>query len=572
MRKLFLVLLTVLTTCFTSAASGALPDWILPELKKYPAETFLFNVGRSQGTGTDALKVAAAEAQRKVAKHILEKVDFIIRVNEDEVEHDMVREHYSAVLEDYCSWRQADPALKLENFNVRNLSVDLARTDPYTYALVYIQRDRLKSIYAKHAVKLRENIQRQLQTAKVFEEALDIDNTIRAYLRTYPLYEALKEAEIIQIGAEYPLNYGKAFKRLTDAATDTDEKLWTHRQVIKRVEELQGAVIVTKDDILETINLQLSKQKYTSIGSVSVHPLIYEDSEMNCPFTQEFTSILRKKFGWDTIDAGRVFKKTAPDIDKINRGLPPRLSWTCWQDGDELTIRAILRDVNTGEFLASAVVQFLKSQQREPLTYQPRGYAQVQIEKKAFEPGYFTTERVRSNSGTSTPEVITKHNFVPIDGLTVDVWTDEGYGPLSYTDGDTVKIFARVNQPAYLRLLYTLADQRRTLLVDNHYIGPSEVGSTVDIGEFLCAAPFGTELLIAAARTEEFPTIQTREENGYHILLDQDAESAAKSFRGLKEMPQKVPNEQQLIRPQPNDEQPSFQQSEARLVLTVRAK
>lgn len=572
MRKLFLVFFTVLIMSFTSAASGGLPDWILPELKKYPMETFLFNIGKSQGTGADAFKVAVAEAERKVAKHILEKVDFIIRVNEDEAVHDMVREHYSAVLEDYCSWRQADPALKLEGFKVRNLSVDLARTDQVTYALAFIERDALKSIYANHASKLREAIQQQLQTAKVFEETLDIDSAIRTYLRTYPLYEALKEAEIVQIGAEYLPDYGKAFMRLADAATDTNEKLWAHRQVIKRVEELQGAVIVTQNDILRTVKFQFSKQKHILRGSVSVHPVIYEDSEMNCPFTQTFTNTLTKELGWGTVDPARDFKQTSPDIEKINRDLPPRLSSSCWQNGDEITIRTTLRDVNTGKFLASAVVRFLKSQQRDPLTYQPRGYTQVQIEKKAFKPGYFTTERVRSNSGTSTPEVLTKHHFAPIGGLTVDVWTGEGYGPLSYTDGDKVKIFARVNQPVYLRLLYTLADQRRTLLVDNYYIGPSEVGSTVEIGEFLCAAPFGTEFLIAAARTEKFPTIQTREADGYHVLLDQDAESAAKSFRGLKVVPQKVPNEQQLIRPQPSDEQPSFQQSEAQLVLTVKAK
>lgn len=572
MRKLFLVFFTVLIMSFTSAASGGLPDWILPELKKYPTETFLFNIGKSQGTGADAFKVAAAEAERKIAKHILEKVDSIIRVKQDEVVHDMVREHYSAVLEDYCSWRQTDPALKLEGFNVRNLSVDLARTDQVTYALVFIKRDALKSIYADHALKLSEAIQRQLQTAKAFEETLEIDSAIRAYLRTYPLYEALKEAEIIQIGAEYLPDYGKAFMRLAAAATDTDEDLWAHRQVIKRVEELQGSVIVTLDDILSAIEFQFSKQKHIRSGRVSVHPLIYEDSEMSSPFTQEFTSILREKFEWATVDAVRDFKGTAPDIDKINPVLPPRLSPSCWQNGDEITIRATLRDVNTGEFLAGAVVRFLESQQRDSLTYQPRGYTQVQIEKKAFKPGHFTTERGRGNSGTSTPEVLTKHHFAPIDGLTVDVWTDEGYGPLSYTDGDRVKIFARVNQPAYLRLLYTLTDQRRTLLVDNYYIGPSEVGSAVEIGEFLCAAPFGTELLIAAARTEEFPTIQTREEDGYHVLLDQDAESAAKSFRGLKAVPQEAPNEQQLIRPQSSDEQPSFQQSEAQLVLTIRAK
>ena len=570
MRKLFLVLLTVVTTCFTSAASGGLPDWILPELKKYPTETFLFNVGRSQGTGQDAFEVAAAEAQRKVAKHILEKVDLIIQVHADEVTHDMVREHYSTVLEDYCSWRQADPALKLEGFSVRNLSVELARVDEGTYALVYISRDALKKIYATHALKLHNAIQQQLQTAKAFEEALDIAGAVRTYLRTYPLYESRKAAEIIQIGAAYRPNYSEAFRRLAAAATDTDEKLWAHRRVIKRVEDLDGKAIVTQNDISQAVRFQLSQQTQIPRRTVSVHPVIYEDSEMNCPFTQTFTNTLAKEFGWEPVKPARDFKQTSPDIEKINRDLPPRLSSSYWQDGDEITIRTILRDVNTGEFLASAVVRFLKSEQREPLNYQPRGYTAMQIEKNAFEPGYFTTQRSGNNTGPATPEVLTAYPFSPIGGLEIDVWTGEGRGPLSYTAGEKVKIFARVNQPAYLRLLYTLADQRRTLLVDNHYIGPAEVGNTVEIGEFLCDAPFGTELLIAAARTEKFPAIETHEVEGYHVLVDPDAASAAKRFRGLKRIPQQGAREQ--LGPQPSPEEPSFQQSEARLVLTVSEK
>ena len=143
-------------------------------------------------------------------------------------------------------------------------------------------------------------------------------------------------------------------------------------------------------------------------------------------------------------------------------------------------------------------------------------------------------------------------------------------GPLSYTAGDKVRIFVRVNQPAYVRMLYTLADQRRTLLLDNYYIGPAEVGSTVEIGEFLCAAPFGTELLIAAARTEKFPMIKMRHVDGYYVLVEPDAASAAKLFRGLKRIPQQGAREQ--LGPQPSPEKPSFQQSEAQLVLTVRER
>ena len=560
--------LITFTMILTSSASSSLPGWVLPELRKYPSETYLFDVGK--GAGAEAFKEAAARAHRRVATRILGKITSIIRDNKDELQHDMVREHYSAVLEDYCSWRQVYPALKMKGLSVRNLSVDLARTDQETYALVYIERDKLKDIYANHASELRQEIKRRLEIAKAFEVNLDIEGAVRAYLRTYPLYEALKEAEILQIGAEYASNYSDAFGRLAAAATYTGENLWSHRQVIKRVEELTGKV----NDILGVVSSQLSYQILSLSGSVSVHPMIYEDSEMISPFEQEFTSSLGKRLRWITIDIVRDFKPTSPDLDKINRDLPPyRLSPSCWKNGDEITIRTILRNVNTGEFLASSIVRFLKSQQRNTFTYEPSRHDQVQTEQEAFDPKYYTIDtRSSENSKTPASEVLVEHQFSPVDGLKVDVWTGEGQGPLYYTDGDKVKIFASVNQPAYLRLLYIFADQRRTLLVNNYYIGSSEINRTVEIGEFLCAPPFGTERLVIAARTEEFPAIQTREEDGHFFLEDQDAASASQKFRALKPIPKEKANEQQLIGPQQSDDPPRFQQSEAQLVLTTRKK
>ena len=576
MRKLFFVFLTVFTTIFTASASGSVPNWVLFELRKYPTDTYLFHVGMSQNvTKSEAFKEATAEAHKKVANRILEKVVGIIHANKDDLVHDMVEEHYSAVLEDYCSQRQENPALTLEGLSVRNLSVDMARTDKETYAFVYIERDALKAIYAKHAEKLQARIKHQLGIARIFEKELDVQNAVRTYLRIYPLYESLKEAEIIQIGAEYSPDARTAFRNLADAATRTSDTLWSHRQVIRHVEELTKEVIVSFDDVCRVIDSQLSQQMIPLGGSVAVHPLIYEDSEMPSPFAVAFTNFFEKKLKWTVIDLMRDFENTQYDLDHINRDFPRRLSPTCWENGDEVTIRAIVRDVNTGEFLASAVVRYLKSQQRDARTYKPRGYDQAMVEKETFKPRYYVEEPAQSPADGSTPEVLIERNFSLIGGLEVDVWTGQGHNHVYYTEGDTVKIFASVNQPAYLRMLYTLADRRRTLLVDNFYIGPSEVNSAVKIGNFRCVPPLGTEFLFVAARTEKFPEIQTRKENGYRFLVNQDAETATQSVRGFPKKRGLIPedSEQQVIDPQPdNNEQPRFQQSEAQLMLTIMKK
>ena len=574
MRKLLFSFL-LLATIYTSSSAWSLPDWILPELNRYPIETFLFEVGESYGTGEEAFERAVGDANKKVATRILSKIERIIRYNKTELEHDMVREHYSAVLEDYCTARQKWAALQLEGFSVRNLSVDFVRTDQHTYALVYIEREKLRDIYANHASKLHQEIKLRLEIAKAAESNYDLKGAAKTYLRTYPLYEALKEAEIIQIGAEYAPYFSNAFRQLADAATYTSDDFWTHRQVIKRVEELEQEVIVNFDDIFRVVDSQLSRQIHPPSGNISVHPLVYEDSEMISPFAPEFGVVLHERLGWVTVDAVHNFNQTSPDISNINQDFPSlRFSASCWENGDEVTIRATLRDINTGKFLASVVVRFLNSKLRAPLTCKPSNHNQARIETEVFEPRYYVTPHDNRKTKPSTSKAPTEYHFSPVGGLEVDIWTDKGQDPLSYKEGETMKVFGRVNQPAYLRLLYILAgDRKYTLLQDNYYIDPSRINSDIEIGKFICTPPFGAEVLVVAARTEKFPPIQTYKENGYDFLVDTDSESAAQSFRGMQRISDES-NRQQLVDSGQSGAQqpPDFQQSEAQLVLTTMEK
>lgn len=553
MRKLFFYFLIVLTTIYTLTAHSALPDWIAPELKKYPIEKYLFHVGQSQGTGESAFKKATAVAHRKAAARILNNAERVILSNKSELQHDMVQEHYSAIMEDYCDSRQERPAMKLRGFSVRNLSVDLTRTDPDTYALFYIDRDKLKQHYAEHVSELSKEINHLLQSAKFAEEAFEIEVAVRKYLQTYPLYELLKESEIIQIGAEYrySLNLAEAFERLAKAATSTSGALqMSHREVIKRVTELDTPTIVSTDDVAKAIESQLSRQRDTVPRKCWIEPATYEDSEMICPFSQRFSEALLTHLNWPTIELMHNFKQTAPDINRTDLMTPQnRITCSCWENGDEITIRTTVRDLNTGDFVATAVVRFLRPQIREPITLQPTNYEQMRPEIDAFDSqNYPSLARGTENS-------------IPHEELEVEVWTDQGRGSQRYVRDQKVKIFVRVNQTAYVRLLYTLADRKRTLLRDNYYIDESQANSVVEIGEFICAAPFGTELLVVAARTEEFPPIKTHEENGYFYLTDSDPELAAQRFRGLKSIP-----------PPTDESQSDFLQSEARIVVTTAEK
>ena len=548
-----------------ASESDPLPGWVLSELKKYPLETFLLDVGKRPGTDKAAFEKAVADARERVATRILWKVQDIVLSN-DSVQYDMVREHYSTVLEHYCLESQMLPALQLGGLSERNLSVDAARRDQHTYALVYIRRDELKALYAKQEQKLHQEINRILENAQNAESALDIKAAIITYLQTYPLYEALKEAEIIQIGSEYALNFREALTRLEHSARDTsggDALIKSHRQVIQRVKELESKTIVNLGDIAGAIKSQVDTQQISTLsGKVQLEPLTYRHDGLICHFSRDFSNVLQKQLKWHFVHRKRGFKRKNFNINRTDQGERYRFSGSCWENGDEITIRQTLRDLHTGEFLASSVVRFLNSQLREPLALSPPNYQRFRKNKKTFKPQYFVS--ASKDPEIIKPQELRKSQFSPVGGLEVEVWTDKGRDPVYYTKNETMTVFGRVNQPAYLRLLYILADDRKyTLLQDNYYIDLSRINNDVEIGEFVCVPPFGAEILVVAARTERFPPIETYEENGYFFLVDQDPESAARALRGENTRGMKrIPDENQT----------DFQHSEAQVVVVTIEK
>ena len=553
------------TTYVHASETDPLPVWVLSELNKYPIETFLFEVGKSRGTDTAAFENALVDARKRVATRILGQGQHIILSN-NSVQYNIVREHYSAVLEHYCLESQGAPALQLGGLNEQNLSVNAARTDQHTYALVYIKRDDLKRLYAEQAQKLHQEINRTLADAQNAENARDIKRAVNTYLRTYPLYEALKEAEIIQIGAEYAPNYNDALTRLEKAATDTsggNALIMSHRQVIKRVKEIDPPVIVTIKDIARAAKSQLEAQKTNISGAkVQLEPLTYRHEGLICHFSIDFNVVIQEQLNWHFVQRTRGFKRKIINNSKMVPEEQFRFSGSCWENGDEITIRATLRDLHTGEFRASSVITFFNSRLREPLVLTPPNYQQFRKNRNSFKRQYIKSDS--TDPDFIRPQELHKSHFPSTGGLEVEVWTDKGRDPVYYTEGETMKVFGRVNQPAYIRLLYILASDRKyTLLQDNYYIDSSRINSDIEIGEFVCAPPFGAEILVVAARTEPFPSIKTYEEDGYVFLVDQDAESAVRTFRG---------EDNRGMKPIPNEDKTNFQHNEAQVVVVTMEK
>lgn len=523
---------------FTTTACAAKPDWVknYGRSEEWPTHSYLVGFGSAWGHGAESRRIAADSARADISRHIVTKVKSVIRTSESDV-NGTLSQQYSGVTE-------SATALKLLGIETEAY-VD-SESNPTTYVLAYVNRAELKRIYTARASALHEEIRRILADAEEAENASKIDIAVERYLSTYPLYEALKGAEIVLLVVKH-------YSSPSDVAFDELKKvrkkltgepdisaILSHTEVLNRVEQLVSESITSVDSIARAVVFQLSKQVKQPEGKVLLAPFTYQDTRMGSRFSRQLLAALEAQIGqivkWRTVNQTRRSRvnfrprstQHMRDFAK-EAGATLLLSGTYWENDDQITLRATLREVETGAVKAGAIVKFDRGM--ETLNLKPQNYKQMLIEQHAFAEGEFVS-----------------------GGLQIEMWTDKGAEHLLYTEGETMTVSVRVNREAHLRLLYILADGRRTLLYDNYYIDQSKANRVVEIPqEFECAPPFGAELLVVVARTEAFPPIQTYVSDGYHFLSAKDAGQAARDFRGMKK----------------KQKRPDLQQSEAQLVLTT---
>lgn len=535
--SLFFIFLISLTT----TAHADAPDWVrnFGVSKRHPSHSYLVGFGSAQGNGAESRQIAADNARAEVSRHIVINIKSVISTGEEETRHG-VSEHFSATT-------QSSTALQLMGLSLEHYDGQNA-----TYVLAWISRAELKRLYTQRAVQLRAEIRRILADARAAENEDKISLAVEKYLSTAPLYEALKEAETIltvaKLASRRELHLANdAFAELERATKGDsgvgDSPLMSHTEVMNRVEHLVSTAAITSvDDIARAVVFQLSKQVSHLAGKVLLVAPTYQDTQMNSRFSREFRAALEAQLGqigkWHTVtekhrSRGNVRPRSAQlmrDFTKI-AGATLLLSGTYWENSDAITLRTTLRDVDTGAVKAGTAVTFSRL---TDMDFKPQNWQSALISQKAFAEGEFVSGALR-----------------------VEVWTNSPSVHPLYTEGETMLVSVRVNQESYIRILYVLADGRHTLLYDNYYIDRTKVNRVVEIPEeFECAAPFGAELLIVAARTEKFPVIETYESDGYLFVKAEDAEQAARAFRGMKKKQQR----------------PDAQQSEARLVITTLSK
>lgn len=508
------------------------------DLQAYPSNKYL--VGLSEGSSTVETLMDQAEAQ--LSKKIFDKVISVIDENEgDRLAYNRVREHYGTVI-------QSSIRAKLKG--IRENYPPKAQN---AYLIVYVERDELIEIYSDEAVDLQHEINDIIHKAQVLERAGDLADAAKVYMSTYRLFEALKEAELIQLGALYTIP-SKAFSRLVDNAEGvTKSKLMmSHGEVVAKVGKIAPQTVIDIHDVARVTAYQFQQQSSDLETKVKTEELTFNSFNVVSPSSKVFMQALTDELNWHRTPPMRGFQPIQHILEtqdyrdpRENQDEMLQFFGGYWEDGDKINLRTILRNIKSGEFIACAIVQFNESQRRDKdVPLKPENLEQFDHDWELFNSFHETTKDVENQEITKTekavepqetsiinPKVITNEN------ISIEIATDKGIGPIIYSKGETMTVFARANQAVYVRLIYILADGRRTLLLKNYHITAEDVNKSIEIGKFVCTPPFGAEQLHVYAKEEpflEYEKDDIYEEDGYVYL------NTTRGFQPLKQKPEGI--------------------------------
>ena len=517
MRKFFVSFLILGVLIITAQLIWAqLPKVVTTDYSEdgYFAQKALLSGGSMEDTIT--------EAKKELAQQMFRNLNSMFNPRQKQAKH---------------KWMRAEeaygPALyNLENMSKRPADAHLVKlfmttkpqpTDSNRYVYVNVKHQEMMEAYVERENALKRQIN-SLVASAAQTEAVDPDQALLTYLKATPLYEQLKEAVLIQQMAKPQQNQdsAKILSKLMETATGTSGGTLEMSQpdLTQRINQLQnqGRLMNSMQEITNSIAYQLSIQaKGLKRGKVLVHPFTNGRSPNPIRaenfYLQLFERLRADKWNPEYVERGMIPETVSFSLQgKIYGG-----------NGAAVRIGATVHNLNTSETVAKSDLNVNPNLE---FTFKTENSDALQQHDDAWD---------------SAPA-----DTAPSEGLQLAAWTDNPTG--IYRSGDRMTVSCRVNQPAYVRLLYVLDDAgtgglKYTLLHDSTHIDSTQVGTDVTIGRFVATPPFGSEELIVLAREEPFPEVTTIDKgDGYRYLKAKSVEEAVammtvSTTRGMQAMP-----------------------------------
>ncbi|MGD0337701.1 MAG: DUF4384 domain-containing protein [Bacteroidota bacterium] len=513
MRIAFLSLsLSMLLSGFIAAET---PEWVknLGKSVRYPEQLYITGFGMAkldkEENQAQCLQLAVDRARKTLIEKIRVRVQSVASSETKEI-NEKIGSYYTNVI-------QTSSNLELDGLQTESYYDD---DDGIAYGFTFINREQVTDANREKTKNLRKEIQGHLANGRRFEDAKQRTQALNEFLACYPLLRKIEEAMAIISASES--NVAKAFAELEDStATDVVSSIEVQQAVTRLIQR----PVDTIDEIAWCIAYMLKNQTGIPGKTVMVVPFTYQDTRLGSPFSRYFKQSLEDQLielaQWSIVQQTAEFQPKTRDVGREYAqasGAEYVLSGTYWEMPNEVKFQAIVRQVSDARIIASTEhIAPTSVIQASNLSIKPQNFKEAFADQKEF----------------NTGEVID-------GGLNLEVWTNKGAENLIFTNGERLTVSLRVNMPCYVRFIYHLANGKRALLLNNHYIDETKVNKVYEIPqEFECFPPFGAEFLQVFARTEPFEKVETVQQDDYEILKE-DLSDILATTRGLKKVNPKV--------------------------------
>ncbi len=366
------------------------------------------------------------------------------------------------------------------------------------YAYAYIRITDLLDACKANLADNSSQLKRKIESGDNFVKTGDVEQALKTFYNCFPLLREIEnnEAILVAIGKE-PL---------------PEQPVDYEFLINQRISNLRKEKHNTLDEVCflmaDGFKQQLSGNSLDD--AIRIGSFTFQDTRIGSDFSSRLASTLEQKI----IRQGFALKSS----ETLYRGLKEPdsagylLSGTYWKEGGSIKIIANLTDLKTGRNIAG-VEEFLPQQwfTDNSVRYIAENYDQALARQKQF-----------------------SQNEITGGGLFADLWTNRGKDNPIFTRGDTMRVYVRVDQPCYIRLIYYFSDGTKTLLADSRYIGEDKTNQPILLPDvFVCDAPFGAETIQMIAQTNPFKPLTIRLENGYQMILD-DVGAILANVRGMK--------------------------------------
>ncbi len=471
-----------------STLSGT-PEWVKNQGRSSQFPETIYLTGYGIGTVANGVTKEQAEemAVENARKNLIEKIRVTIQsVTSSKLEE--LGDKYSSLF--------SSAVQSTSNLEIAGLNTERYFDDGTAHAFAYVRQDQLQDEYKQKVKALGDKISENVKIAKASEQENKLTKALEEYVSCYPLLRQLEETQSILAS----LKVGSV---LTELESEGDQNEVTIENVGESIAKLVQRPLNSADDVawyLAYILNEQIQQKHLSNFSVSVLPLVYEDTRIGSSFSRYFNQLLEQK---------------CSEVGKWNirpEGAANILTGSYWVQNERTKVIVSVRTINEGMIVGSAEAtvdtKVLESTGR---SLKPENFSAALADQKVFATGELTD-----------------------GGLSLEAWTNKENEGNLFVDKEHMNVFVRVNMPCYIRFIYHMADGKRALLLNEYYVDQSKVNLVYPIpNEFECASPFGSETLQIFARTDHFERVQTESINGYDYLKE-DLQKFVGTTRGMK--------------------------------------